>query len=465
MTKPEKPNPTNDLLGWLGISDAPNWQVSRLLGWLLGTLLVVVVPVLFLAALLAAFAILFHTVNLALSGSNEGLNLGAGALIAALLGAPFLIWGTWLKYQTVRYQKEGHITDRINKAVEMLGAEKKVDRIGRSVTLQDGNPDFVNPGEIERRTVIEWQGMALLKRETEFAHEFGDWTNFSETIPNIEVRIGAILSLERIAQDSTTHDKGRDHVRLMEILCAYIRENSKAEHLDPTVPPFTARVPRMDIQKAIDVIKRRSSAQMQHEADARYRLDLRSVNFDGTDLSKGDFTGANFIRSRFELAKLDQANLTGAKMAGCLLNFASWHKARLRGTSLDYCILNLPKPTPGGMNDFTPMFGEVEGISVIGSDLSAIDYFGESEDVVFGSKDTVLCDEMDVQRNVASKQFRKRQTAISRKDRTKILELDAEMSGNPFKNWMPYDGADMATGHLRQQRFAAWGLTGWPFDD
>jgi uncharacterized protein YjbI with pentapeptide repeats len=42
------------------------------------------------------------------------------------------------------------------------------------------------------------------------------------------VRIGAILSLERIAQDSTAYDKGRDHVRVMEILCAYVRENSNA---------------------------------------------------------------------------------------------------------------------------------------------------------------------------------------------------------------------------------------------
>jgi hypothetical protein len=40
------------------------------------------------------------------------------------------------------------------------------------------------------------------------------------TEPNIEVRIGAILSLERIAQDSTRYDNGRDHVRVMEILCA-----------------------------------------------------------------------------------------------------------------------------------------------------------------------------------------------------------------------------------------------------
>ena len=42
------------------------------------------------------------------------------------------------------------------------------------------------------------------------------------------MRIGGLLSLERIAQDSTQNDKGRDHVRVMEILCAYVRENAPA---------------------------------------------------------------------------------------------------------------------------------------------------------------------------------------------------------------------------------------------
>jgi hypothetical protein len=138
-------------------------------------------------------------------GEASQPNLGLGALLAALLGAPFVIWGTWLKYQTVRFQKEGHMTDRINKAVEQLGAEKTVKKhlvnsADKKVYEKDGsgNLDYARPVIVE------------------------------ETLPNIEVRIGAILSLERIAQDSTAHDKGRDHVRVMEILCAYVRENAPA---------------------------------------------------------------------------------------------------------------------------------------------------------------------------------------------------------------------------------------------
>lgn len=156
---------------WLGITDAPRWWLARRLGILTSVAMVLI----FLLALAAAIATLLRSFTAAEAG------LGTGGLIVALLGAPFLIWSTVLKHQTLRYQKEGHITDRINKAVEQLGAEKTVKLDGKESTQ-----------------------------------------------PNIEVRIGAILSLERIAQDSTTYDKGRDHVRVMEILCAYIRENAPA---------------------------------------------------------------------------------------------------------------------------------------------------------------------------------------------------------------------------------------------
>jgi hypothetical protein len=109
-----------------------------------------------------------------------------------------------------------------------LGAEKTVERIGRSVRLRDGHPELDWPEDIICRNVIEWEGEALVRHETETIVETGEWKVFSETVPNLEVRIGAILSLERIAQDSTRHDSGRDHVRVMEILCSYIRHNAPA---------------------------------------------------------------------------------------------------------------------------------------------------------------------------------------------------------------------------------------------
>ena len=256
------------LTDWLGITNAPNWSLARPLGRVAGAILVVAVPLLFFGALLAAGFVLYHTVSLVIHGSKEGISLGVGALVAALLGAPFLIWGTVLKHQTVMFQKEGHMTDRINKAVEQLGAEKKVDRIGRVLRLYRGNSaegqyEKAPPASVliaeskpkasvgslvvektnstyrvyeREEVVIEWKDTPFPLEAQDYVADSGGWQVLSETVPSIEVRIGAILSLERIAQDSTRHDKGRDHVRVMEILCAYIRENSNAT--SPQDHPF-----------------------------------------------------------------------------------------------------------------------------------------------------------------------------------------------------------------------------------
>ncbi|WP_461308497.1 pentapeptide repeat-containing protein, partial [Albidovulum sp.] len=301
-----------------------------------------------------------------------------GALIAALLGAPFVIWATVIRHRTVEFQKEGHITDRIHKAVEMLGADK-----------------------VERRDGQE------------------------RTVPNIEVRIGALLSLERIAQDSTAYDRGRDHVRVMEILCAYVRQNApateardfplpdweplaedadaaaRAEHAawrdvrfgDPSFfgdseKPGNARAwarslpkPRADIALALTVIGRRTAPQRLVEAawpdppgpetawpfdtpcpalpdgpgeaprtaeeleafrkkleawkqrltDYRgYRPDLRRTNLQCADLSGLVLSGA-----RLEGARLEGVLIRGARLEGTDLRNAPLQAADLEGTRLE----------------------------------------------------------------------------------------------------------------------------------
>lgn len=172
---------------------------------------------LFLGAVGAAFAVLQHTFTAAREG-GDGPDPGAGALIGALLGGPFLIWGTILKHQTVRNQKKGHMTDRIAKVVEQLGAEKTV-----------------------KGRLVNSAGKKVFEKDKNGKLDYSRPVTVEETQPNLEVRMGAILSLERIAQDSTTHDHGRDHVMVTEILCAYTRHNSPAHDLEPTCGGFEAR--------------------------------------------------------------------------------------------------------------------------------------------------------------------------------------------------------------------------------
>jgi hypothetical protein len=184
-------------------------------------LIYVIVGIFFLVALGATATVLFDTIRGALApiGSATSPNLGAGALIAAILGSPFVIWATVLKHRTLAYQTDSAITDRISKAVEQLGADKEVSRPMRNVTYTLGGDTF---SVFEGRDDVA----DIPTDATDIVR--GEWNIVQRTVPNIEVRIGAILSLERIAQDSTAHDHGRDHVRVMEILCAYVRENAPA---------------------------------------------------------------------------------------------------------------------------------------------------------------------------------------------------------------------------------------------
>lgn len=294
--------------------------------------------------------------------SFGGSSLGAGALIVALLGAPFLIWSTVLKHETVRYQKEGLITDRINKAVEQLGVEKTVERRGRTLFYTVG---------ITKYSAFEYDDVPFNYPPNATEKKRREWVQMKVTQPNIEVRIGAILSLERIAQDSTNHDQGRDHVRVMEILCAYIRQNapattaqnypepdwelladdatdderrerfgsylfdSKAWQWAQTLPP-----PRADIALALKVLGRRTATQRQVEA-AWPNLYDESVTwpFDA-ELRPLPKLTANTPRDPAELDKF-KADL--GKWQETLRAY-SGYRLDLRGTNLQGADLSSERP-------------------------------------------------------------------------------------------------------------------------
>lgn len=152
---------------WLGLSEVPNWRAARFLGPVFS----MVIVLLFVLAIIAAFAVLFQLVF----GGGE-VTFGAGALITALLGAPFLIWGTVLKHQTVMFQKEGHMTDRINKAVEQLGAEKEVSRVMRNASFTKGG---------ERNSFLESRNDPKEFPEDAEKKIRGDWLVVKRSTPNI----------------------------------------------------------------------------------------------------------------------------------------------------------------------------------------------------------------------------------------------------------------------------------------
>ena len=191
-----------------------------------------------------------------------------GVLVAAST-VPFALIRVWINDRTIKAAEQGLITDRINTAVTGLGVEKPVKQ-----TAPDG-------------------------KITE------------NTDANLEVRLGAVYALERISQDSD-----RDHIQIMEILCAYIRTKAPWDMdtdapLDPETPtPF--KKPRADIQAALTVIGRRAPDKIALELHKGFVLDLREADLGGADLQDVDFAQAGFFRSNFQFAVLFHTNLKGA---------------------------------------------------------------------------------------------------------------------------------------------------------
>jgi uncharacterized protein YjbI with pentapeptide repeats len=212
-------------------------------------------------------------------------------LLAQVIGALILGFGGYFAWRNLHVAQEGQITNRFSQAINQLGAEK------------DGKP-------------------------------------------NLEVRLGGIYALERIARDSP-----RDHWTIMEILTAYVRENvpgvepqpSPSDPHDPygdagtlyeaagappdvITPPAPPPALRTDVQAILTVLRRRERSVDRAEPAG---LDLRVTNLRGANLE-----GAQLQRANLEHVDLEQANLKNAKLQGATLRGAHLEHANLEGANL-----------------------------------------------------------------------------------------------------------------------------------
>ena len=418
----------NDTWSWLGLNREPDFRKSRALGGFLGFLLVVLIIVLVVYAI-GALVHLLLAVFMAgpyATGEVHSAIRNIGLVLAAVFGAPFLAWRSYAAHKQATTADEGLITDRITKAVEGLGSEKTVNRIGRPLTLWTGQPrnivhlvelDDIDSFELPIRsvevtrkrkpfefddgnvfdglqveikkwpaeiTVIEWQGENKKASDTDHIGHVGDWQVFTETEPNIEVRTGALYALERVAQDSP-----RDHIQIMEIITAYVRENS------PFNTSKTLRVrstlPSTDIRAALTIIGRRTPSQILLErSDKRqsadgYRLDLRNTNLKEVDLSN----------LNFEFAQLNESDMQGVNLSGALIKKAYLGFTQLQGVDLSEAQMQGVLLIGARMDNSTVMTAaDTTGVAVYSIDFGDVSVSARQLKSMFGDTSVILPDEM-----------------------------------------------------------------------
>jgi hypothetical protein len=137
----------------------------------------------------------------------------------------------------------------------------------------------------------------------------------------LQVRLGGIYELERIARESEPH-----HWRIMEILTAYVRKNAPRQDFK-TYKETPSAKPEADIQAILTVLRERTWSR----EGANQRLNLAHTNLRGADLRGAHLERAILRDTHLHDAILDGAHLEGADFTDAGMAGASFVGADLRG--------------------------------------------------------------------------------------------------------------------------------------
>lgn len=286
----------------------------------------------------------------------QGLAFVGGVLVYLLLGLG--LW--WVLDQYINPQDSGEKKDLIQALGLIMAGLAGIVGVyftWRNLTMtqrnmedtQKNTQEQLNTAEAQLRIAQEGQ---VTERFTKAIDQLGAADD--EQIPRIEIRIGGIYALERIAKHYQEHSP-EDYGPIMELLTAYIRENAKwnrAEAMGPTLKAheagslldtmWSASGVRGDIQAALDVLGRRQEKRVPEEFQQSLDLhgsNLYGANLVGADLSQADLSRANLsraflVKTNLSAADLSQADLSGAALAGADLSKTILADAYLEGAIL-----------------------------------------------------------------------------------------------------------------------------------
>jgi uncharacterized protein YjbI with pentapeptide repeats len=221
------------------------------------------------------------------------------------IGVAAVIAGLYFTWSSVQISREGQVTERFTKAIDQLGNAK------------------------------------------------------------LEIRLGGIYALERIARNSA-----RDHWPVMEVLTAYVRDNApwppknlprppkkvpppKAnqfglfpqEHLRAIFGESPPKLP-IDIQAIITVLGRRTRAyetvreRWLQELDLS-RTDLQGAIFWGSHLGRATLQGAHLEGADFRESSFTGANFREAHLDGAIVQGARLQEVNFRNANLNWAILEM----------------------------------------------------------------------------------------------------------------------------
>jgi len=215
--------------------------------------------------------------------------------------------------------------------------------------------------------------------------------------PTLDVRLGGIYSLERLAQESA-----EDHGAIIEILAAFVREHAPWPARAGTRPGAGEGHPRgsvagddrarpaTDVQAAVTILGRRTIA---HDTEAPLGLPhtalagamLTGAHLEGALLSGANLEGADLFKANLKAADLEGANLRGAGLLLANLNDtvlwgANVEGARLYGANLEGAALKGANLRGAGLTGANLKDSGLHGAVLTGADLTGANLEGAGLD-------------------------------------------------------------------------------------
>ncbi len=211
-----------------------------------------------------------------LAGNNRTIWFGILDLLVKIGGGALVIYGLFLTNKRIKVTEDGQVTERFTRAIDQIG-------------------------------------------------------NAAGEKPNIEVRLGGVYALGRIARDSE-----KDYWTVMEVLSAYVRENASIKHNKDGQESELPAKPRVDIQAALTVVCRKKKRRGE-------RIYLRDTDLKGLYFHKAYLEGARMERAHLEETHFEGAHLRGAILQGVFLQKAHLHRADLMEANLQGAKLQKAK--------------------------------------------------------------------------------------------------------------------------
>ncbi|MFD6610919.1 pentapeptide repeat-containing protein [Micromonospora chalcea] len=203
----------------------------------------------------------------------------------------------------------------------------------------------------------------------------------------MDVRLGAIYSLERIMRDSAV-----DHPAVVEVLAAFVRVHAPASDAGPIRPVTAAgtfvrpRIPE-DVQAALAVLVRRDR---RHDQSPK-GLNLAATNLGGARLGQATLDGTYLDSADLRGASLEGANLRTAFMGGANLYAAVLFFADLSDTFLGSADLRFANLQGANLQGADLRGANLQNSSLVRADLRGADLRGTA-----GLTPTILrCTDMD----------------------------------------------------------------------